>query len=388
MALATRCPNCQALFRVVADQLKLRGGLVRCGACRHVFDAIGSLAYIDDSTASPAPAAAQRPAHAASPAATPAPPPPAPPERRRDEHPAERAADRRAESPRAQKAPPPSDERSEPPEDRLAVPTLLASHSDATVDLTSLRAEAPRPAEDEDDADGKAGAEAGDEDAADAPEEPRAERRRQRSKRDAQIDARVYGRRIGDAAVAEAPTEPPDEEDEDAPEFLRDERERRGFSVIYGGGSIVLAVLLVLQAMILFRTELVTRWPGVRPTLISLCKVAGCTVGWPTRAELLAVVGTELQAIPGTEVLELRTVIRNRAPFTVALPAIEVALTDTQNRTIARKVFAPVDYLASAGEPASRIDEGLAPGSDYEVRLAFEARGVPAVGFVVYPFYL
>lgn len=48
MALATRCPNCQALFRVVADQLKLRGGLVRCGACRHVFDAIGSLTYVDD----------------------------------------------------------------------------------------------------------------------------------------------------------------------------------------------------------------------------------------------------------------------------------------------------------------------------------------------------
>src|SRR5262245_32475663 len=51
MALATRCPNCQVLFRVVADQLKLRGGLVRCGACRHVFDAIGSQTYIEDSAA-------------------------------------------------------------------------------------------------------------------------------------------------------------------------------------------------------------------------------------------------------------------------------------------------------------------------------------------------
>jgi len=42
--------NCQVLFRVVADQLKLRGGLVRCGSCRHVFDAIGSLAYVDDAS--------------------------------------------------------------------------------------------------------------------------------------------------------------------------------------------------------------------------------------------------------------------------------------------------------------------------------------------------
>src|ERR1700752_4460178 len=61
MALATRCPNCQVLFRVVADQLKLRGGLVRCGACRHVFDAIGSPTYIEDGAAgAPEPVAARK----------------------------------------------------------------------------------------------------------------------------------------------------------------------------------------------------------------------------------------------------------------------------------------------------------------------------------------
>lgn len=38
MLLATRCPNCHTVFRVVADQLKLRNGLVRCGTCQHVFD--------------------------------------------------------------------------------------------------------------------------------------------------------------------------------------------------------------------------------------------------------------------------------------------------------------------------------------------------------------
>jgi hypothetical protein len=51
-------------------------------------------------------------------------------------------------------------------------------------------------------------------------------------------------------------------------------------------------------------------------------------------------------------------------------------------------VFLPVDYLASSGEPSSRIDDGLAPGSDLSVRLVFEARGLNAAGFVLYPFYL
>lgn len=38
MALATQCPFCQTVFRVAGDQLKLRGGLVRCGKCNEVFD--------------------------------------------------------------------------------------------------------------------------------------------------------------------------------------------------------------------------------------------------------------------------------------------------------------------------------------------------------------
>jgi hypothetical protein len=143
-----------------------------------------------------------------------------------------------------------------------------------------------------------------------------------------------------------------------------------------------------LQLAAAFRTDLVTRWPQLRPTLITLCSVYGCSVGWPTRAELLAVVGTELQAVPGTDILELTAVVRNRAPFRVALPAVEVTLTDTNNRTLARKVFAPVDYLASSGEPSSRIGEGLGAGSDYVVKITFEARGLNAAGFVVYPFYL
>jgi hypothetical protein len=180
------------------------------------------------------------------------------------------------------------------------------------------------------------------------------------------------------------------EETAEEPEFLRTSRteETRSFSVVYGGGSMLLAALLLVQLAVIFRTDVVTRWPQWRPALVQVCSLFGCNVGWPTRAELLAVVGTELQAIPGTDVLELTAVVRNRAGFKVALPAIEVTLTDTTNRTLARKVFAPVDYLASAGEPSSRIDDGLGASSDLTIRVAFEARGINAVGFVVYPFYL
>lgn len=39
MSLITRCPACNTLFKVVADQLKISQGWVRCGQCAEVFDA-------------------------------------------------------------------------------------------------------------------------------------------------------------------------------------------------------------------------------------------------------------------------------------------------------------------------------------------------------------
>ncbi len=374
MALATRCPNCQALFRVVADQLKLRGGLVRCGACRHVFDAIGSLTYVDDaapSGAAPAPATAKaaRPLTLRiSPERLAAPMPTV-----RDGGRSAATATRRdpARPSSEERAPPTDFERTDHPrasaQDDIpesAVPTLLAPEADAMAHGANVGNGTP----------------AAHADAHGDDRDTREQRRRERRAREARAE------HAADTGVEAAANDA----EERAPEFLRrgQRRTSTGFSVVFGGGSVLLAVLLLAQLAVVFRIELATRWPSLRPGLVRLCETFGCTVGWPARAELLAVVGSELQAIPGTDVLELTAVVRNRANFRVALPAIEVTLTDTQNRALARKVFAPVDYLASAGEPSSRIDEGLAAGSDYTIRIAFEARGLAAVGFVVYPFYL
>lgn len=64
MALATQCPHCHTTFRVASDQLKLRGGIVRCGACQSIFDGNAHLIDLEALAASkgePAPAAAAQP---------------------------------------------------------------------------------------------------------------------------------------------------------------------------------------------------------------------------------------------------------------------------------------------------------------------------------------
>ena len=357
MALAARCPHCRALFRVVADQLKLRGGLVRCGECRQVFDAIGSLSYVDDRALSheeeaPIGGAALPGPPVPAPISAPAPAPirPAPP-RPSHYHPTARV------SPAAAKAPPDRIRRAlEPIRDELAVPTLFG---------------AP---------DGQV---------AEPHDEDTAVTARIKPHRIAAADPGTYAVPAGEDDSAEAASAEEAEEPE-APSFLPTEDQLRAQRLrrALGIACVPLALLAVLQIGLALRNDALEAWPSLRPMLARTCRLYGCSIGWPEHAELLTIVGSELAAIPGTDVIELNAAIRSRAPFVMALPAIEVTLTDTQNRTIARKVFRPVDYLASSGEPSSRLDEGLSPGSDLSVRLVFEARGLSASGFVLYPFYI
>ncbi|QID17012.1 hypothetical protein G3580_04765 [Nitrogeniibacter mangrovi] len=41
--MRTRCPACQTVFRITSEQLRIRQGKVRCGHCRHVFNALDTL---------------------------------------------------------------------------------------------------------------------------------------------------------------------------------------------------------------------------------------------------------------------------------------------------------------------------------------------------------
>jgi len=353
MALATRCPNCHALFRVAADQLKLRGGLVRCGACRHVFDATGTLSYIDDATLS-------TPAHEAAPAVG-----------------AVIAAIRKAEStaseslsghglapfPSMPAAAEPTTEVQPPAEEPAAeAPTQadVSAATDTSAEASLPAVGPPRFTAEAGDATGAAATETEQPVTEEPPDEPSA---------------------IDETDTVAEPV---------APAFLReaDALTKRRRTMMFGIGALLLAALLLAQLAVAFRAEILVRFPQARPALAGLCKVFRCTVNWPARGDLLAVVGSELQALPGTSAFELTAVVRNRGNMTLALPAIELTLSDTLNRTVARKVFSPSDYLAGESEPQAHLLAGLEPGADLTVRIAFEARGLNAAGFVVYPFYL
>jgi len=333
-----------------------------------VFDAIGSLTYVEDSVVAP-----MRTPKEETPAAGPSPTPPA------DEALATRHALGRSTTLRISPVPPatlagnlpPLGERFTSPRDDPAVVRRRTTGSA----VTSPEAGEVRGAETTAATQGRVPTLVRPSDAAET----------------SRVEAAADG---GIEPVAGVPPESDDatreaEETDRPPSFMQPKRgKRRGFSVVYGGGAALLVMLAAIQLAVIYRSHLMIHWPQSRLLLTDLCSVFRCTVNWPTQADRLAVMGTELQSIQGTDALELSALIRNRADFRQSLPAIEVTLTDARNRPLARKVFTPADYLASAGEPTSRLQEGLAPGSDLAIRIYFEARGLSPAGFLVYPFYL
>ena len=149
--------------------------------------------------------------------------------------------------------------------------------------------------------------------------------------------------------------------------------------------SCLLAVLLAGQALHAYRTQIAAHYPASRPVLEHLCRIARCEVGLPKAADQLVIESSDLQAVDTTKpnLIQLAASVRNGASIDVALPAIEVTLTDAQDRPLARRVLLPDQYLAG-GNPERR---GLRAGEAFSIRLTLDTTELRPVGYRLYLFY-
>ena len=149
-------------------------------------------------------------------------------------------------------------------------------------------------------------------------------------------------------------------------------------------GSLVALMAIGLQAVLAFRTELAVLWPEAKPALVALCDVASCEVGLPTKVGLVGIEASDLHpdsAHKGR--LALTATLKNRAPFAQAFPHLELTLTDTEDKAIARKVLTPDDYLPSV----TLIAQGMQPGADSAVAFSIDSGEMAASGYRLYLFY-
>jgi predicted Zn finger-like uncharacterized protein len=334
MSLATRCPACGTVFRVVNDQLKVSEGWVRCGRCSEVFNAAQRLFELEADAA-----------------------PAVPPQGRpmaevhhlplRDPAAASPALARVS----AALAPPSAVAPAELEREQPAAPAVPVEEP------AVFRAEPAEPA-------AEAPAEAGSE------ARPAAE--------------------AGDAAATAEPAElaePPPAEGTSlapTPDFVRraDRAARRRHPARRGLLATVALLLLALlgaQMTLHYRDHVAAAWPGTQPWLQAVCTLAGCRIEAPRRIESLNVDSSGLVRLQDSPLYRLSVVVQNKAPTPVLMPAIDLALTDGQGQTTVRRVL-------TAAELGSATDS-LPAGGEVTLQATLDLGERRVAGYTVELFY-
>ena len=338
MSLITSCPSCGTMFRVVPDQLKISEGWVRCGHCSEVFDAT---AHLSDESVLVEPELAQQ---ATRPADLPT--RPAPMETR----PAEVQTRPAALETRPADLPPRA---VEPPARAVPPPARAASTSSESIDPSDFFGEDSH-----------------------SPLEP--------SPLDAPFVFRpsevTVGLRDSQLPVpgSESQMLPEDFEhhpdaEQDVPDvsFVRQGRRRAfwrrpGVRIALAFSSLALALLLLLQLAYQDRDRLALTQPSLRPVLEALCDLMRCRIVAPRQIEAVTIESSGFNRVRN-DTYRLAFTLRNTAAVQVAVPAMELTITDSQDQAIARRVLTPAELgadnavIPAAGEWSRSVGVVLAP---------------------------
>ncbi len=155
-----------------------------------------------------------------------------------------------------------------------------------------------------------------------------------------------------------------------APSFVREAdraaRWRRpGVRVALAGVALLSAALLAAQVAHTWRDRLAARVPALAPLLAQGCAWLGCELG-PARAlDALTVESSGLVRVERSNLYKLQVSLRNRAEHAVALPAIDLTLTDARGELVARRVVTMAEFGAAGTT--------LAPGRDLALQATLQA---------------
>jgi predicted Zn finger-like uncharacterized protein len=154
---------------------------------------------------------------------------------------------------------------------------------------------------------------------------------------------------------------------------------RRGLALLAG----LLAVTLALQATVQQRDQIAAWMPATKPALQALCAPLDCTVE-PLRQIDAIVIDSSTFTTLRHGVYRLNVVLRNRAAMAIAVPSIELSLTDTQESAVLRRVLQPSDMLA--GVPGNIPGHGEWTAA-MELTVSDEATIGRIVGYRLLAFY-
>jgi predicted Zn finger-like uncharacterized protein len=425
MSLITRCPACATQFKVVPDQLKLSDGWVRCGHCSDVFDATRYLEnWAPDSVATPS---GNPQAFTEERRESPAPPPTAsaPPAAAEASELKDGMAGVPSAPAQTNAAATPLDtdeidrdfalDQPDPPQGFAQDPLGATSPASARLSAGTAAPETTPTREAVEAADfhaelkqfaqglakpplsetpavcaeGTASAPAKAPVAASIPE-PEAALGAPviEQSADQTADSPSLRQKTGEkwTTAVDSQPNPPRSDRPLEPDFMRQGRRRAfwrspGMRVLLGAVALLLSALLVVQWALQERDRLAAHHPNWRPRLASLCKPLGCTIGAVRDLQAVEIDSSTLIRRIG-DFYSFDLVLKNNATIPLAVPALELSLTDTADVVISRRVFLP--------EELPGVPPLLSPASSVPVSLRLTlAAGddLPMAGYRALVFY-
>jgi predicted Zn finger-like uncharacterized protein len=158
-------------------------------------------------------------------------------------------------------------------------------------------------------------------------------------------------------------------------------------SMSWWGLGAALVLGLLAQGLHRERDQLAAFAPELKPVMQSVCDVLGCRVSPLQRIEDLVIDSAGFHQV-GQDTFELRLVLKNMSRFELALPAIELTLTDMADQPVLRRIFTPVELGGATG---GATGGAVAAAGDWSVsvylRVSAEAAGVRALGYRLLAFY-
>lgn len=142
----------------------------------------------------------------------------------------------------------------------------------------------------------------------------------------------------------------------------------------------LLAGILLLQTTLFLRAELAAALPASRPLLLSLCQPLGCQVPLPRQLDKTAITASSLEHdAENKSRVRLSLLLANAREQAQTWPHIVLMLTDVRDAPVARRVFAPKEYLA----PGASLEAGMAAGEEQEFRLDLDTGTLAATGYAL-----
>ena len=167
------------------------------------------------------------------------------------------------------------------------------------------------------------------------------------------------------------------------PEFLRQPRRdsRGGLArpqfLWVAIGAMLLSVLMA-QSVHHFRDSISATWSFANPAFVVWCRLAGCDLGALRRIADVAVENSALTRAAGREAFTLAVSLRNRGRLAVAMPSLELSLTDSNGLLLVRRTLSPGDF---------HNETVIAAGAESALQFTLASGNLRIAGYTVEIFY-